>query len=187
MTASEFRRLISGDLPRNGITTPIGNRKVLNATKTEENGASFDSRLERYMHDLLKSHGIGFLFQKRYTLQEPFTYNGENVRAITYTLDFYLPEYDMAIDTKGVATQQGKIRIKMLKRLFADLGRTTTIELPRTKDECAALVARLTSNRYNESYANQYHLQPGCACSGPTAAGRMRGLHCHIAALLRAA
>lgn len=85
------------------------------------------------MHDLLKSHGIGFLFQKRYTLQEPFTYNRENVRAITYTLDFYLPDYDMAIDTKGVATQQGKIRIKMLKRLFADLGRTTTIELPRTK------------------------------------------------------
>ena len=132
MTASEFRRLISGDLPRNSITTPIGNRKVLNATKTEENGVLFDSRLERYMHDLLKSHGIGFLFQKRYTLQEPFTYNGENVRAITYTLDFY---------------QQGKLRIKMLKRLFADLGRTTTIELPRTKDECAALVARLTSNR----------------------------------------
>lgn len=53
----------------------------------------------------------------------------------------------MAIDTKGMATQQGKLRIKMLKRLFADLGRTTTIELPRTKDECAALVARLTSNR----------------------------------------
>lgn len=147
MTASEFRRLISGDLPQNSITTPIGNRKVLNATKTEENGVIFDSRLERYMHDLLKSHGIGFLFQKRYTLQEPFTYNGENVRAITYTLDFYLPDYDMAIDTKGMATQQGKLRIKMLKRLFADLGRTTTIELPRTKDECAALVARLTSNR----------------------------------------
>ena len=93
------------------------------------------------MHDLLKSHGIGFMFQKRYTLQEPFTYNGETIRAITYTLDFYLPDYDMAIDTKGVATQQGKLRIKMLKRLFADLGRTTTIELPRTKDECAALVA----------------------------------------------
>ena len=73
--------------------------------------------------------------------------NGETIRAITYTLDFYLPDYDMAIDTKGVATQQGKLRIKMLKRLFADLGRTTTIELPRTKDECAALVARLTENR----------------------------------------
>ena len=107
MTASEFRRLISGDLPRNSITTPIGNRKVLNATKTEENGVIFDSRLERYMHDLLKSHGIGFLFQKRYTLQEPFTYNGENVRAITYTLDFYLPDYDMAIDTKGVDSAIG--------------------------------------------------------------------------------
>lgn len=133
MTASEFRRLISGDLPRNSITTPIGNRKVLNATKTEENGVIFDSRLERYMHDLLKSHGIGFLFQKRYTLQEPFTYNGENVRAITYTLDFYLPDYDMAIDTKGMATQQGKLRIKMLNACLPTLAAPPRSSCPAQK------------------------------------------------------
>ena len=147
MTAEEFRRKMRTGARPVEAPVPSENRKVRNAVKTEADGVVFDSRLERYMHDLLKSHGIGFMFQKRYTLQEPFTYNGETIRAITYTLDFYLPDYDMAIDTKGVATQQGKLRIKMLKRLFADLGRTTTIELPRTKDECAALVARLTENR----------------------------------------
>ena len=147
MTAEEFRRKMRTGARPVEAPVPSENRKVRNAVKTEADGVVFDSRLERYMHDLLKSHGIGFMFLKRYTLQEPFTYNGETIRAITYTLDFYLPDYDMAIDTKGVATQQGKLRIKMLKRLFADLDRTTTIELPRTKDERAALVARLTENR----------------------------------------
>lgn len=147
MTAAEFQALLhSGKMPNRGIV-PSGNRKVHNATKTQQDGIVFDSRLECYMHNLLTTHGIGFLFQKRYTLQEPFTYNGETIRAITYTLDFYLPDYDLAIDTKGVATQQGKLRIKMLKRLFADLGRTTAIELPRTKAECYSLVARMIENR----------------------------------------
>ena len=77
MTAEEFRRMI-----RTGMTAeevrrkmrtgarpveapvPSENRKVRNAVKTEADGVVFDSRLERYMHDLLKSHGIGFMFQK---------------------------------------------------------------------------------------------------------------------------
>ena len=51
----------------------------------------------------------------------------------------------MAIDTKGWATQQGQLRIKMLKKLYADLGRRTRVEVPRTQAECDALVVRLTS------------------------------------------
>lgn len=108
MTAEEFRRKMRTGARPVEAPVPSENRKVRNAVKTEADGVVFDSRLERYMHDLLKSHGIGFMFQKRYTLQEPFTYNGETIRAITYTLDFYLPDYDMAIDTKGVATQRGQ-------------------------------------------------------------------------------
>lgn len=146
MTAAEFQALIRGEKAPFGSAPSAGNRKVHNAVKTEQDGIVFDSRLECYMHNLLKRHGIGFLFQKRYTLQDPFTYNGETIRAITYTLDFYLPDYDLAIDTKGVATQQGRLRIKLLKRLFADLGRSTKIEMPRTKAECDALVARIIPN-----------------------------------------
>lgn len=142
MTAAEFQRLLHGGKMPDGGITPTGNRKVRNATKTVQDGIVFDSRLECYMHNLLTAHGIRFVFQKKYTLLEPFKYNGESIRAITYTLDYYLPDYDMAIDTKGMATQQGHLRIKLLKRLFADLGRTTIIELPRTKAECDALIAR---------------------------------------------
>lgn len=147
MTAAEFQTLIRGGKLPDSRTTSTGNQKVRNAVKVEQNGVLFDSRLECYMHGLLEMHGIAFLFQKKYTVQEPFDYNGETIRAITYTLDFYLPDYDVAIDTKGVATQQGKLRIKMLKRLFADLGRITTIELPSTKAECDALVANIVETR----------------------------------------
>lgn len=146
MTAAEYQRLISGE-KHSGNGIPRDNRKIRNAEKNEQDGVIFDSRLERHMHDLLKMHGIGFLFQKKYIVQESFRYNDETIRAITYTVDFYLPDYDIAIDTKGWATQQGKLRIKMLKRLFADLGRNTTIELPQTPAECDALVSRIISNR----------------------------------------
>lgn len=147
ITAVEFQALLHGGKLPNGGNIPSGNRKVQNATKTQQDGIVFDSRLECYMHNLLTARGIVFLFQKRYTLQEPFNYNGETIRAITYTLDFYLPDYDIAIDTKGITTQQGQLRIKMLKRLFADLERSTVIELPRTKTDCDALVARITKSR----------------------------------------
>lgn len=124
-----------------------GNAKVRNARKTERDGVKFDSALEKYMYDLLTIHGIEFEFQRRYVLQEAFKYNDETIRAITYTVDFELPANDMVIDTKGFRTQQGVMRIKMLKRKFANTGRTTRIALPSTRDECAALVRQLLEER----------------------------------------
>lgn len=99
------------------------------------------------MHDLLKMHKIPFEFQKRYVLQEGFKYNGESVRPITYTADFWLPTFDMLIDTKGYRTQQGDLRIKMLKHLFANNGINTRIALPQDNDEIAALVRQLLEKR----------------------------------------
>ena len=142
MSAADFQRLVRGEK-----VTGAGNRKVRNAQKIEQNGVVFDSRVEKYMHDLLVMHNIPFERQKKYTLLEGFDYNGEKVRAITYTVDYELPTHDMVIDTKGVTTQQGQLRIKMLKRLFADLGRQTRIELPKDRDACAELVRRLLDNK----------------------------------------
>lgn len=62
--------------------------------------------------------------------------------------DFELPApFDMIVDTKGVQTQQGALRYKMLKKRFADEGRATRIELPQTQDECAFLVRRLLDEK----------------------------------------
>lgn len=136
MTVDELKALWQGDATK-------GNRKARNATPNERYRVVFASKVERFMYDLLTMHGIDFEFQKRYVLQEGFRYNGEAIRPVTYTTDFWLPGHDTVIDTKGYKTQQGVLRIKLLKRRFADEGLTTRIELPRDKDECSALVGRL--------------------------------------------
>ncbi|MFQ8806189.1 MAG: DUF1064 domain-containing protein [Alistipes indistinctus] len=112
MTVDEFKSF------RHAVTPP-GNRKIRNARKIERDGVKFDSRLEMYMYDLLTMAGIRFEFQKRYCVQEGFRYRGAAIRPVTYTVDFFLPEHDTVIDTKGYRTQQGDLRIKMLKRLLS--------------------------------------------------------------------
>lgn len=111
--------------------------------KTEIDGIEFDSRLEGFMYSQLRDAGIRFELQKKYELQSKFKYNSESIRAITYTVDFYLPDYDICIDTKGIATQQGLMRIKMLKRYFYDHRLNTKILLPKNQKECIALVGEL--------------------------------------------
>lgn len=107
--------------------------------KTEIDGIKFDSKLEASMYEKLRDKKIRFELQKKYELQSKFKYNSESIRAITYTVDFYLPDYDICIDTKGIATQQGLMRIKMLKRYFFDNGMQTKILLPKNQKECLAV------------------------------------------------
>lgn len=138
MTVNEYRRLISD--------TPKENRKVKNAQRCERDGRKFASRLERDMCGLLEMFKIPFEFQKKYVLQDGFIYNGEKVQAITYTTDFYLPTHDTVIDTKGFQTQQGMLRIKMLKKRFAEAGLHTEILLPATPVQCETVINRLIGN-----------------------------------------
>lgn len=133
ITTAEYRQLITEHRRR-------GNRKVINALKCERDGVKFASRLERDMYGLLEMLHIPFEFQKKYIVQEGFRYNDDAVRPITFTVDFYLPEHDKIIDTKGVHTQQGDMRIKMLKKRFADAGIYTEILLPATLAECQRIV-----------------------------------------------
>lgn len=111
--------------------------------KTEIDGIKFDSKLEAFMYTQLRDKRIRLELQKKYELQGKFKYNSESIRAITYTVDFYLPDYDICIDTKGIATQQGLMRIKMLKRYFFDNGLNRKILLPKNQKECLAVVCDL--------------------------------------------
>lgn len=122
------------------------NKKVRNSVKsTNAEGVKFDSNLEKHMYNLLKGAKIYFNFQVPYVLQEKFAYGTENIRAITLTVDFFLPGKNMIIDTKGMQTQQGAMRYKMLKKHFVDTqpDNLPVIELPATKGECDLLLNRL--------------------------------------------
>lgn len=136
MSLAEFRKMRHTLLPEN--------RKIKNARKVESDGIVFDSRLEMFMYSLLKEAGIRFERQKRYTLQPSFRYNGSAIRPITYTVDFWLPDHNLIIDTKGYHTQQGDMRIKMLKWRFSTAGESPRIETPKNIKECIKLIENIT-------------------------------------------
>lgn len=121
------------------------NRKVKNATKsTNADGVSFDSNLERYMYDLLTGAKVHFEFQKKYTLQQGFKYRDETIRPITLTVDFFLGTRHIICDTKGMQTQQGAMRWKMLKSYLKHIqDDMPEIVMPANKTECEAFVNRL--------------------------------------------
>jgi hypothetical protein len=121
-----------------------GNKKVKGATKTVLDGISFDSKLEAFMFSLLKMHKIKHELQKEYLLQESFIYDGETVRPMIMTLDFFLPDMNILIDTKGWANDSFAPRLKMLKwRLKSHYKTEPQIELPSTKKECESLVLEI--------------------------------------------
>lgn len=123
---------------------PTANAKIKNATKTIINGISFDSRLEAYLHGLLTAAGIHFEFQKKFELQAKFRYRYENIRAIAIIFDFYLPERNILIDTKGWQTYDGKMKHKMLKSVLKHLHDIQPeILMPKNKKECDLLLNRL--------------------------------------------
>jgi ATP-dependent phosphoenolpyruvate carboxykinase len=123
---------------------PTENRKIKNAVKVEIDGIKFDSRLEAYLHGLLTNANIHFEFQKEYILQNKFRYRGEAVRAVTLTVDFFLPIHGIIADSKGFQTQQGAIRWKMLKSVLKHLNdEEPEIVILKNKKECEAFVNRL--------------------------------------------
>ena len=131
MTISEYKKHLSS------------NRKVKNAVKSVVDGVSFDSRLEKTMYDLLAGAGIKFEFQKVFVLQDSFRYRGEAIRAIKCIVDFYLPDRDLIIDTKGYANDVSPIKYKMLKRFLVDRGLSYNIIMPKNKRECKLTLNKL--------------------------------------------
>lgn len=91
------------------------NKKIMGATKTVVDGIKFDSKLEAFFYSRLKMFKVEFEMQKVYELQPKFRFHDENIRAIEMVVDFYLPKYNVIIDTKGWQTADNKIKVKMLK------------------------------------------------------------------------
>lgn len=119
------------------------NKKIKNATKTVIDNIQFDSKLEGYMYSLLKMNRIAFELKPKFELQPKFKYFTTYIRAITYTSDFYLPDFDILIDTKGFKTEASDIRIKMLKHCFYKQGKSVHVLTPKNNKECETLLLKL--------------------------------------------
>ena len=141
------------DLQRKGFAVTgdqaAKQNKVRGALKSEVNGIKFASKLELYFYNLLKAVKIEFEFQVEYELQPAFLFHGKKIQPIKIRPDFYLPDFDMIVDTKGFAMEKATLKYKMLKYKFHIEGKNTSIELPSTKEECEKLINQLINRKLN--------------------------------------
>jgi len=90
------------------------NKKVRNATPLDYNGISFKSKLEVYTYQQLTKFKIEANYEPiKFTIIEPFQYDEEKVRAMTYTPDFVGD--DFVIECKGWANDAFPLRWKIFK------------------------------------------------------------------------
>lgn len=94
--------------------------------KIQYNGITFDSKKEYYRYLYLKTlENIGKIseleLQKKFLLQEEFTYNGKKERPIYYIVDFYYFDKKLncyiAEDVKSEITRQDKV-YRLKRKIF---------------------------------------------------------------------
>lgn len=115
-------------------------RQKTNNSKITEHGITFDSKLENYLYNLFKEHQIDFEFQKEFILQDGFKYRYESILPIKIRIDFFLPQHNLVVDTKGFQLADGKLKYKMLKMMFHALGTEYRIEMPSSQKKCRELI-----------------------------------------------
>ena len=116
------------------------NQRVRNATKIIHEDIKFDSKLEAYMYSLLKDKNIKMELQYAIVLQPMFRRDGKAVRAIKWVADFYLPDHNLIIDTKGWGTEIFKMKLKLFKYMqYKGAYPGITLEFPKNKKQCLLL------------------------------------------------
>ena len=113
--------------------------------KQYKDGLKFDSKLELFFYNLLKSEKIPFSFQVTYSLHPSFKYNKSTVRAMTLTVDFDFTAHgkNVIVDTKGFQRQDNKLKWKFFKYLYKDTA--PEIFFPKNQKECISVVQMLKS------------------------------------------
>jgi len=131
--------------PRWKVKDPdTGNKRVRNARKHEAFGQSFDSGLELYMYKLLSDRPYLVERQHRFVLMEGFrNAQGKWIRPIEWVADFYMPELNAVIDTKGWATEMFTIKYKLFERCVHDgkIPVPALILFPKSQNHCLLAMA----------------------------------------------
>ena len=104
----------------------------------------FKSKLEVFMYKQLEKLGQPFDYEgKSYTVLEGFTYQGEKVRAITYTPDFRLKHLPVIIETKGRPSDSFPLRFKLFKRHLIDTNDVCDLFMPHNQKECLEVIKQI--------------------------------------------
>lgn len=122
------------------------NRKIKNAKKVTAHGLKFDSKLELYTWEKLTEAKIPFEFQREFILVEGFLYRGKKVRPMIKIVDFWLPEYDLILESKGWRNDVYPLKEKLLKlALKVRYGIEPDMRTPSKQKEVDAIVLELLS------------------------------------------
>ena len=120
------------------------NKKIRNATPLEIDGIQFKSKLEAFCYRHLKENKIENEYEKNtFILITPFIYNGEKIRACTYTPDFVGSTW--VIEVKGFSNDTFPIKNKMFKKHLLDNNILYDLYLPRNQKEVLESIQSIKS------------------------------------------
>ncbi len=129
-----MRKFFNGKAGKPAVKLSTGG--VRNATRVEYDGIKFKSKLELYAYKQLIDAGIDVAYEETsYTLLPVFEYNGEKVRAMTFTPDFVSEDHNFIMETKGWATDSFVLRWKLFKNYLRENNLTYTLYMPRTQKQ----------------------------------------------------
>lgn len=135
--------------------------------KTEMDGITFASGLEKYMYKVLKEADIDVEYESQsFELLPSFTFKNDCVERqsngkgdyvnrgnkkvlnLKYTPDFI--GYDFIIETKGRANDSFPLRWKMFKYLMTLTCDKRTLYKPQSQRECDTTIELILKNRKND-------------------------------------
>lgn len=121
------------------------NKKVKNATPLEYNGISFKSKLEMYCYKLLQENKVPVEYEVvKFQILDPFSYNGEKVRAMTFTPDFVGDTF--VVECKGFMNDAFPLRWKLFKYHLWKNQLRYDLYLPRNKKDVEKVVTEIVNN-----------------------------------------
>jgi len=95
------------------------NPKIKNATVVTVDGVTFRSKLEARFAQLLRLHKIPYKYEEEtWVILDKFEYEGEKIRAVTYTPDFILG--DLVVEIKGWQNDVFPLKRKFILRHLLD-------------------------------------------------------------------
>lgn len=108
--------------------------------KVTKYGIKFDSKLELFFYELLRSEGLQFDFQVCYEMVPSFKYNGKSIRPMTLTVDFDFTGHgkNIIVDTKGFWRNDNKLKWKYFQWGMSDV--QPKLFFPKSQKECKEVV-----------------------------------------------
>lgn len=124
---------------KDGSTRKFGNKKCI------IDGINFDSQLEGYAYSRFKALNIEFDLKPQYDTIDSFQYKGESIRKVSSFPDFYLPKYDIIVDTKGQANDVAPLKFKLLKYHLMSINLNPDIIWLKNRKEIDAFIINIGS------------------------------------------